>query len=343
MLHPLGRRLLPQNILQGYFNMTKLQNQAAGQILQDASSTGRVRPWRDKKLNNLLLAQIYDAFDTHKAGRLRSCANYLNFQSIPIDGKRLVDASFCRVRLCPICAWRRTLKVYSCFRKILVAMRPEGYRYIFVTLTVRNCTPQNLSETIDGMMHGWNRLAKYKAFKQAVNGWYRALEITHNVDLLHPELESYHPHFHCIFAVSRSYFTSQNYLSQAKWTTLWQKALDASYTPIVDVRRVKGTTAKAVAEAAKYTVKDSDYLIPDDWDLTTGTVQLLDDVLHNRRLIAYGGAMKDWHQKLNLDDEIDGDLVHVDDDATKEIEEVGYPVIAYVWGNGISGQNYYAH
>lgn len=222
-------------------------------------------------------------------------------------------------------------------------MQSESYQYIFLTLTVRNCSPENLLQTVDEMMAGWYRFVKYKPVKDAVLGWYRALEITHNVDLLHPELESYHPHFHCIIAVKPSYFQKKYYLTQADWTSLWQKALKLPYTPIVDVRKVKGDTAKAVAEVAKYTVKDSDYLIPDDWDLTTNTVQLLDEVLHNRRLIAYGGVMKQWHQKLNLDDEIDGDLIHVDDDAVKEIEEIGFPIVAYIWGNGISGQNYYQH
>ena len=65
----------------------------------------------------------------------------------------------------------------------------------------------------------------------------------------------------------------------------------------------------AVCEVAKYTVKSGDYVLPWDWDMSCKSVEVLDKALANRRLVAYGGIMKDWHKKLNLDDEIDGNLI----------------------------------
>ena len=40
------------------------------------------------------------------------------------------------------------------------------------------------------------------------------------------------------------------------------------YMPQVNVKRVKGNTAEAVAEVAKYSAKDSDYVIEKDLDLS---------------------------------------------------------------------------
>ena len=102
---------------------------------------------------------------------------------------------------------------------------------------------------------------------------------------------------------------------------MWQKAMKDSTITQVDVRKVKpkktnnvGTCfadmiISAVCEVAKYTVKSDDYIMPWNWNMSCKTVEVLDKALANRRLVAYGGVMKDWHKKLNLDDEIDGDLV----------------------------------
>jgi plasmid rolling circle replication initiator protein Rep len=158
------------------------------------------------------------------------------------------------------------------------------------------------------------------------------LEITHNTNPQSVSYDTYHPHFHCILAVNKTYFKNEEYIQKSDWTSFWRKAMRLDYDPVVDVRRVKGNTAKAVAEVSKYAVKDSDYIIPDDWQLTVDTVKLLDSVLSNRRLVAYGGKFKDWHRKLNLDDEVDGDLVHIDGDVSvdPEVKEL----ITYVWHTG---------
>lgn len=280
---------------------------------------------------NELLAIAYEDVNTKKAGRLRACGSFLTF-TVKDDGtKKLKHMDSCRVRLCPLCAWRRSLKVHAHTKQILDAMKGD-YAYVFLTLTVRNCTGEQLSETIDLMMAAWKRLTERKAFRDAVKGWYRGLEVTHNTDWRDKSYDTFHPHFHCLLAVNKSYFKNKEYLTKDAWTALWRKSMKLDYDPVLDVRRVKGSTSAAVAEAAKYTVKDADYIIPDDWDLTVDTVRILDAALDDRRLVAYGGVMKDWHKKLNLDDEVDGDLVHTDADETAaavtDREEV------YFWHTG---------
>lgn len=301
-------------------------------VLQDISPTGRVQPWKEHKMSNELLSLAYSEVDPAKAERLRECASQISFNILSDGSKKLRTANFCRVRLCPMCAWRRGLKVFAHTKAILDSIAEEKeMAYIFVTLTVKNVQGEQLGASLDDLMQGWQRLIQSKRVKTAVKGFYRGLEVTHNVDPKSKEYDTFHPHFHCIFAVNTSYFKKSDYLTHAEWTSLWERAMRLDYTPIVDVRKVTGNTAEAVSEVAKYAVKADDYIVPDDWDLTVETVALLDKVLANRRFVAYGGLLKEWHKKLNLDDEQNGDLVNLEG---KEEQEESVKKVWYSWNTG---------
>lgn len=309
-------------------NFTK--NQEA-EILVDLSNTGKIKPWSEKASKTRVLADIYEIVNPSKAVRLRNCASFLDYHVCENGKKRLVNANFCRVRLCPMCVWRRTLKIFSQTSAIMDVINNEfGYEYIFLTLTMKNCEPDDLSEAIDMMMNSWNKFSKYKDFKQAIKGFYRGFEVTHNLDPNSKDYDTFHPHFHCVLAVNKSYFKSRDYLSQGKWTNLWAKALGVTYHPVVHVKKIKGNTALAVAEVAKYAVKDGDYIIPDDEQMTLKTVELLDRVLAKRRFVSFGGIFKDVHKRLNLDDPEDGDLIM--SRYTPDLPD--YKLITYVWHSG---------
>lgn len=356
--------------------MTRVQIQELGaediftsdQMLVDVDAAGRVRDWKGKKMRNELLASAYEDIDKGKAARLRECGKFLRYRKYP-DGTMQLDAmSSCRVRLCPICTWRRSLKIYAQTRQIVDALaNGHDYRYVMLTLTVRNCTGAELSDTISQMFFAWKRFTYLEPIKRVCKGWYRSLEIVHDVHPYitremyygdaekhikrrkpfydahgykigdaNPSYDTYHPHFHVLIAVNKSYFKSRDYLAQKVWSELWGQSMRVDYAPRVDVRCVAGSTMEdinsAVCEVAKYACKDTDYIIPDDWDLTVDTVRRLDAALHNRRLVAYGGVMKDMKRQLNQDDAEDGDLVHVGDDLEVKGEEFVY--VCYWWYSG---------
>ena len=302
------------------------------QPLVDISSTGRIRDWNSKKDNNDMLAYIYDNIDKRKAMRLRDCGSFLVFNKTIDNRLKLKTMNSCRVRLCPVCAWRRSLKIYSHMMKIMNEMNKiDNFSYLFLTLTVKNSSGECLNDSIDLMMASWQRFTQRKALRNVIKGWYRGLEITYN------ELtDEYHPHFHVVLAVKNSYF-KKNYISQALFTQFWKESLSVDYTPIVNVKRVKGDTAKAVCECAKYSVKYTDYIRPDDLELSEKVVSVLDSAIDRRRLVAYGGIFKDIHKKLNLDDEIDGDMINVD--ITENDSLVTNEEIMYVWHVGYN--NYF--
>lgn len=308
---------------QVYYIMSKEKSQ----VLVDKSSTGRTRNWADHKSDNTYIAIAYDDVDPRKAERLRDCANWLAFHRKEDGTLKLHDARFCRVRLCPICQWRRSLKTFAQMSQVLEIAKADGYQFIFLTLTMKNCNGDHLSDELTHILLSFNRLMKYKDVQKAIKGFYRGCEVTHNL-----ETDQYHPHLHVILAVNKSYFSGKTYISQEKWAEMWKRALQVEYTPVVDIRKCKGGV-KAVAEACKYTVKPEGIINYDDWDMTVETVRTLDKALENRRFVGLGGILKDIHKSLHLDDIEDGDLLHVesDQDGTEPTEEE----IVYFW-NGYS-------
>jgi plasmid rolling circle replication initiator protein Rep len=309
-----------------YFTMKKqrCQEEICGEILVDKSSTGKVQPWALHKYTSVLLSMAYATVNLKKSERVRDCAEYTEWR-IGGDGMKLHNADFCRVRLCPMCQWRRGLKVYSQMRDIVSDEAVKDLRYISLTLTVRNCVPESLSITLDRLMEGFNRLMKYKAVSRVVKGYYRGTEVTHNI-----RANTYHPHFHVLLAVNKSYFKSKDYLSQKRWVEMWRKAMKLDYDPSVDVRTVKGELAKALAEFAKYTCKPNEYIMPDKWELTVETVEVLDKALDKRRFVGLGGIFSEIHKRLHLDDMEDGDLTLKDKDTLAEGEEI----VRFWWHTG---------
>ena len=235
------------------------------QVLVDKSASGKTRDWAKHKYENRFIALAYKEIDKRKAERMESCANWLAFVRKE-ETLRLHSARFCRVRLCPVCQWRRSLKTFAQMSQVLSTATSQGYQFIFLTLTVKNCKGDKLSDELTALLLAFNKLTKYKDVKAICKGYYRGCEVTHNIST-----DEFHPHLHCILAVNKSYFKSKTYLSHARWTELWQRALKVNYTPIVDVRRCNGGV-KAVAEACKYTVKPSE-LLDGDWDMTVETVK----------------------------------------------------------------------
>ena len=296
------------------------------EFLHDTSGR-RERPWARYKLMNSYLSLAYDEFDSAKAERLRGCATWLQFSQTS-EGLRLKLANFCRVRLCPVCAWRRSLKTYGQVRACMHELG-TSFRYVFLTLTVPNVTGDKLMSSLDRLVIGFNRLMKYKEVSAAVKGFYRGLEITHNL-----ERDDFHPHIHAIIAVNPSYFTSRTYIRRDRWLALWQRAMQDDSITQVDVRSISGSAEHACAEVAKYAVKPSEIICFDDWDLTVETVRILDAALKNRRLIGFGGCFMDVHRKLHLDDAEDGDLTHLE--TTPQASEEEEKLVAYTWHTGYS-------
>ena len=327
------------------------------ELLRDVASTGKERPWVNKKTRSLLTAENYEVANLmSKAEKMYDCGNYLVFKLK--DGKmKLYKAYFCKVRLCPMCNWRRSLKV-AAQNKLIVerANETESVTWLFLTLTVKNVEGHELKSTVEDMMKAWHSFSKYAKFKKSVKGYFRALEITKNRDWNSKSYGTYHPHFHVLLCVPKSYFKKKDlYITHDEWLNMWQKALKIDYKPIVSIQKVKPKEKpknpldvenelskamkdmeeiNAVFEVSKYPVKDTDVIRGDK--LTKDNVETLlafDTAIARKRLIAYGGLLKQIHKELNLDDE-DGDLINVGEDDNDEVANGIFDVVAY-WHFGL--------
>jgi len=330
-----------------------------GETLYDVKN-GRKVDWRKYKKLSQVLAEVYlrlgkkyqDVKLQEKSYRVGGCAEILEFVFLSDGSMKLDRTYFCKNRLCPMCSWRRSLKVFGQVSKVMdyITERNE-FDYIFLTLTARNVKGEELSSEFDRFFKAFNALFKRKEVQKMTKGWFRALEVTRNW-----ERDDYHPHFHVIVAVNKSYFKESSvYLTQSRWTELWRDCLGIDYTPIVDVRRIKPVDdvganepfsvryRKAVSEVAKYTLKFSDVMMSEEQvrfskeeaeRLTDETVYTLDKTLAHRRLIAFGGKLREAHKALNLDDVMKGDLVKTDNE--EEIrDDLKRAMISFRWVVGV--------
>lgn len=213
---------------------------------------------------------------------------------------KLSGARFCRVRYCPVCQWRRSLMWKARAYKLLpkVVRDYPKHRWLFLTLTVKNCPITELRAVLDSMNQSFKRLTKLKSWK--IKGWIKSTEVTRGRD------GNAHPHFHCLLMVPSSYFSGQDYLSQDRWTELWQQCLRIDYKPMVHIRAVakRHDPQVIIPEILKYQVKESDLIKDREWFLE------LTRQLHKTRAVAVGGVLKHYLKALEEEPE---DLIGEDE------------------------------
>ena len=327
-----------------------------GEILTDKKASGEERPWKFHKLSSLKLYKLYTlakkidpkCISKSSYAALEHCASFLLYGINQVGVKKLRQADFCKARLCPMCNWRKSLKVFSQTSQITEYMLENHptTRFIFVTLTQKNCAFDSLEEAIRAMNDAFRKLtSKNQKFafsagwKKSMLGYMRAIEVTYN-----PETNTFHPHIHAIFAVKPSYF-STGYISHDGWRTMWQEAMGLDYDPQVNVQTIKTkkkesspldgvdldeVTAKktalvcAVAETAKYPVKMDGVLdLPEKTAIEV--IIALSNALRSKRLVVFGGLFLDCQKALKLDDVEDGDLVGVDgEEPINEVAQLLY-------------------
>lgn len=270
------------------------------------------KPWDTHKSTAEKVSQFYQQIGYKRySERITGCAKWLEFALKAREkgefNLKLFSTWFCRVRHCPVCQWRRSLMWRARFFKALPKLVNDypTARFLFLTLTVRNCPVEELRETLGWMNQGWKRMIERKVWPAL--GFVRSTEVTRNTNDC-----TAHPHFHCLLMVPSSYFVGRVYLSQEKWTDLWQSCLRIEYSPRVDVRAVKpkpgveGTADKAlfisICETLKYTVKEQDLVANAEW-LGELTRQLF-----KMKLIATGGVLKEYISEEEPENLIDGDL-----------------------------------
>lgn len=288
-----------------------------------------------KKKDNVFLSVAYkelyynfgrehdNYYYANKSERLFYCGSLLVFEVSAEGSKKLISTSSCHVRLCPMCAWRRSLKTYREMRVVFDYLKEheKDYKFIFLTLTQKNVTGEQLNEELNRILYAFKRFMQLKQIKKITLGFMRSLEITYN-----READTYHPHIHVLIFTTNSVYKGRNYISQKEYRKIWADLLELDYLPQVNVKQFKPkdkeTEGKEIAEMCKYSVKPSDYLFSDNKELSEKVTRVLDKSLNGRRLLSYGGDLRKIRKKLLLtDDELTEDELADDDDLIDFVEE----------------------
>ena len=271
--------------------------------------------YTEKKQRN----QVFQKFIKRHIGEnqmdlVENCNTFLSFVTDKtLEKKKLYKSNPCKNRFCPVCAWRKARKdALGLSLMMQYIKQQENKEFIFLTLTTPNVNSDELENEIKGYNNSFRKLIKRKKVDSVIKGYVRKLEITYN-----KKRDDYNPHFHVLIAVNKSYFTDKRYyISQKEWLNLWRDVTGMPEITQVRVQKIKQNNNKELYEMAKYSGKDSNYLI------NQKVFDAFYKSLKGKQILVYSGLFKDARKKLK-----NGDL-----DYLKEVDLTEYIYqIFYVW------------
>lgn len=271
--------------------------------------------YTEKKQRN----QVFQKFIKRHIGEnqmnlVEDCNTFLSFVADKtLEKQKLYKANSCKNRFCPVCAWRKARKDALGLSLMMQYIKQQQKKeFIFLTLTTPNVMSDELENEIKRYNNSFRKLIKRKKVDSVIKGYVRKLEITYN-----KKRDDYNPHFHVLIAVNKSYFTDKRYyISQQEWLDLWRDVTGISEITQVQVQKIRQNNNKELYEMAKYSGKDSDYLI------NQKVFDAFYKSLKGKQVLVYSGLFKEAKKKLK-----NGDL-----DYLKEIDPTEYIYqIFYIW------------
>lgn len=293
--------------------------------------------WVDKKRKSVALAEAYGQLGKQYktlSENIRLCAPAIERLGYPsasgegLDVKTLF-AGTCKGRLCPLCGTLRGRRLFVRVVPRFEARLAEnhGIRAAFATFTVPN-VPMEQGRTAGAqIIAGFRRMTQRKAFKKAVLGWMRALEVSYN-----SKTNMLHPHLHVVLLLHRNYFSKAHdlYLSQPEWLKLWRDVMRNEAIEIFDIRRLRPrvkteTLASALGEVCKYPMKPLDVFIRDGdrYRVDPHVLAALHRALKGRRLTGFGGLLRSPARVVDEECDPPSDWMLTDE----EIEELLKPEV----------------
>lgn len=275
----------------------------------------------DKKLKNPKFSNYIEPLTTKKnIERINSCGDFMELLGdFEMENKKIHTANFCGNRFCPMCSWRVSCKDSLEISILMEHLRSEENKeFIFLTLTTPNVKGDSLEEEIKKYNKAFKKLMERKEVKAIVKGYIRKLEVTYQKERyiikdlwkrkkdyyekrnlvigdLEPNYDTYNPHFHIVIAVNKSYFTQTiQYITKERWLELWRLSTGDKSITQVDVRKAKSNDLREVYELAKYSAKDTDYLV------SRPVFEIFYKALKGKQVLVFSGLFKDAHKMYKL-------------------------------------------
>lgn len=215
--------------------------------------------------------------DEKRINRIFSCGNAVSIVYSPSLKKSHTNGFWCDERCCPLCNYYKSRSLFS---RIYNYVRSNSEKhYVFLTLTVKNVTKDDLRETVKRMNRAFSRMFKLGDSKSKVSkmftGYLKRLEVTYNIDPSKPAYRTFHPHFHVLLECSLDYAPrTECYYHKQEILKDWRYYYGDPDICEVDIQEIRPDEdpkgyehglAKAVAEVAKYPMKFSKKLcLPDN-------------------------------------------------------------------------------
>ena len=232
-----------------------------------------------------------------------NCGTQLEFIKDSTGIYRLKSANFCRQRICPMCQFRKSEKMFAEMMRVCELIGYK-YRFLHLVLTVPNARDSaELVKSINLLYKGFAKFIGYKQLKRAFKGVLRCLEISYNY-----ENDTYHPHLHCLVAVNNSYFNdTKSYINYEKMRELWSKACNSEQLLQIHIGAIKKGDYKGIAEVCKYCLKPLE--LDDDckqWQ-NINVLLTLSQILKGQRYVQKYGVIKSAFNVIK--EEKAGDIV----------------------------------
>lgn len=285
-----------------YKNITnyRISQEKYSEISEDCESKTLKKITIHKGINVPIVKNLVVLGQVKKAINIDECGTFIELYKDEKGVERISRANFCRERMCSVCAWRRQSRFLATTEPVLrkIDIETAGKaKYIFITLTMKNCRGKELSASITQLLKAWDRLYKRKPFTNCSLGGIRNIEVTYN-----KTSRTYHPHLHVLLLMENSYFRKGNYLETKELSLLWKHSLEADYTPLVNMQIIKSRHANetpimgASLEVMKYSLKTTDYAI------SPKVTETLMTALKGRRLISFSGVIAEARKELKYVD-----------------------------------------
>ncbi|MGF9964471.1 protein rep [Bacillus rhizoplanae] len=182
-----------------------------------------------------------------------------------------------------LASWERTLELaYVNHRVITEVNKKQQVNWLLVDLGLENIIEEQINQTLDKMLIGFNRLFKYKTVQQASLGYFRMLDILKKDDM-------YHPRIHILLPMIKSYFQGRYYIKHDNWISLWSRALGIENGLYVKVKVVNGKEDKReIFKEKLLTFREQESEIP----------LQKSKIITTRRLIGYSELLKNVIEQL---------------------------------------------
>src|SRR5699024_5288035 len=148
------------------YNTTKcIDENQDNKTLKDLTKSGKQRPRREKKIDNVSDADILEILKIKKAFNVKQCGNVLEYKPTDEGYLQLHKTWFSKSKLSQVCNWKRAMKnSYQAQRVIeeVVKEKPKA-RWLFLTLSTRNAIDgDTLEKSLKHLTESFRRLFKYK-------------------------------------------------------------------------------------------------------------------------------------------------------------------------------------